>query len=50
MAQFASDTKLLGIPMRGGYPLACTSMSLIYVVGLVLIWFAPETHGRPLPE
>ncbi len=24
--------------------------SLIYVVGLVLIWFAPETKGRPLPE
>jgi MFS family permease len=50
MAQFASDTTLFGITMRGGYPLACTSMSLIYLVGLVLIWFAPETHGRPLPE
>lgn len=24
--------------------------SLIYVVGLVLIWFAPETKGRPLPD
>ncbi len=24
--------------------------SLIYIVGLVLIWFCPETKGRPLPE
>jgi SHS family sialic acid transporter-like MFS transporter len=22
----------------------------IYVVGLVLIWFAPETRGKPLPD
>jgi MFS family permease len=25
-------------------------MSLVYVVGLVLIWFCPETKGQPLPE
>jgi SHS family sialic acid transporter-like MFS transporter len=24
--------------------------SLIYVVGMVLIWFCPETKGKPLPE
>lgn len=24
--------------------------SLIYLVGLVLIWFCPETKGKPLPE
>jgi MFS family permease len=23
---------------------------LVYLVGLVLIWFCPETKGRPLPE
>jgi MFS family permease len=34
----------------GGYPEACSVMSLIYLVGLVLIWFAPETRGQPLPE
>lgn len=34
----------------GGYPAACSSLSLIYLVGMVLIWFAPETKGRPLPE
>jgi SHS family sialic acid transporter-like MFS transporter len=50
MAQFPSDASFLGFKLHGGYPLACTSMSLIYLVGLILIWFAPETHGRPLPE
>jgi len=25
-------------------------MSLVYVVGMVLIWLAPETKGKPLPE
>jgi MFS family permease len=33
-----------------GYPLACSVMSLVYLVGLVIIWFAPETRGQPLPE
>jgi len=28
----------------------CSIVSLVYVVGLVLIWFAPETKGKPLPE
>lgn len=34
----------------GNYPKACSVMSLIYLVGLVIIWLAPETHGKPLPE
>jgi MFS transporter, SHS family, sialic acid transporter len=25
-------------------------VSLIYLVGIVLIWFSPETKGRPLPD
>jgi MFS transporter, SHS family, sialic acid transporter len=29
---------------------ACTAMSVIYLVGLGLIWLAPETKGKPLPE
>jgi MFS family permease len=33
-----------------GYPLACSVMSLVYLVGLVVICFAPETKGQPLPE
>ena len=35
---------------HGGYPTACSLMSLIYLVGLVVIGFAPETKGRELPE
>src|SRR5262249_61073594 len=33
-----------------GLPVACSFMSLIYLVGLVVIQFAPETRGKPLPE
>ena len=36
-------------PIPAGYPLACSTMSLIYLVGMVIIWFAPETKGKPLP-
>jgi SHS family sialic acid transporter-like MFS transporter len=25
-------------------------MSLVYLVGMVLIWFCPETKGKPLPD
>jgi MFS family permease len=40
---------LMGL-FGGGYPEACSVMSLIYLVGLALIWLAPETRGQPLPE
>lgn len=50
MTQFPNDVTLGPITLTGGYPLACSSMSLIYLVGLVLICFAPETRGKPLPE
>jgi hypothetical protein len=32
------------------YPRASAVLSLVYVVGLVIIWLAPETRGQPLPE
>jgi MFS family permease len=32
------------------YARACSVMSLIYLAGLAVIWLAPETRGRPLPE
>ncbi|HXT57238.1 MAG TPA: MFS transporter [Pirellulales bacterium] len=32
------------------FPKACSVTSLIYVVGMVVIWFAPETRGKPLPD
>jgi MFS family permease len=33
----------------GSYARAGAVITLIYVVGLVVIWFAPETKGKPLP-
>jgi MFS family permease len=32
------------------YPRACAVLTLIYLVGMVLIWLAPETKGKPLPD
>ncbi len=34
----------------GGVSRAALIMSSVYVIGLVVPWFAPETAGRPLPE
>jgi MFS family permease len=34
----------------GSYPKAASVVTLIYIVGMALIWFAPETKDRPLPE
>jgi MFS family permease len=34
----------------GGYGSAAVTVSLIYVVGIVLTPFLPETAGKPLPE
>jgi MFS family permease len=48
-AYFAKDVELFGRTFKG-LPVACTSMALIYVAGLALIAFAPETKGKPLPD
>jgi MFS family permease len=34
----------------GNYARAGATITLIYVVGLAVIWLAPETLGKPLPE
>ncbi|HEV3417884.1 MAG TPA: MFS transporter [Pirellulales bacterium] len=34
----------------GSYPRACATMSLVYLLGMVLVWLGPETKGKPLPE
>lgn len=44
--QLPAIMKLLG----GGFNVACPALSLIYVAGFILIWFAPETRGKPLPD
>ncbi len=41
---------LMNDVFRGDYSLAYSTMSLVYLAGVVIIWFAPETHGKPLPE
>jgi MFS family permease len=50
MGLFQKDVVVGGMTLTHGYPLACTAMSLIYLVGVVIIWLAPETRGQPLPE
>jgi MFS family permease len=34
----------------GGFGRAASAIALIYVLGLLLLPFAPETRGKPLPE
>ncbi len=34
----------------GDYAQAGATITLIYLLGIGLIWLAPETYGRPLPE
>ncbi len=40
---------LMGL-FKGGYPVACSIMASVYLVGVAIIWLAPETRGKPLPE
>jgi MFS transporter, SHS family, sialic acid transporter len=32
------------------FPTACSIMSMVYLVGVVIIWLLPETKGKLLPE
>jgi SHS family sialic acid transporter-like MFS transporter len=41
---------LRGVNIPHGHALACSVISLVYLVGMVIIWFAPETKGQPLPD
>src|SRR5437867_3672298 len=34
----------------GSYAKAGATVTLIYILGMVLIWLAPETKGKPLPD
>lgn len=44
------QTATLIAAFGGSFPKAGTVMSAIYLIGAVLIWFGPETKGKPLPE
>jgi MFS family permease len=50
---FAAAGALAGgklVAVWGDYGRMAAALSLIYVAGMVLIWLAPETKGKPLPE
>ena len=49
-ALFPKAVEVAGITIPPGYPLACSTISLVYLIGLAIIWLAPETRGKPLPE
>jgi len=34
----------------GSYPKAGAAIVFVYLIGMIAIWFAPETKDRPLPE
>ena len=44
------ETGILMKTFHGSYARAGAVISLVYAAGLIVIWFAPETKGRPLPE
>jgi MFS family permease len=33
-----------------GFGSACPTIALIYLLGMIVIWLAPETRGQPLPD
>jgi MFS transporter, SHS family, sialic acid transporter len=39
-----------GGTLGGDYATMGQIVSLVYLFGIVIIWFSPETKGRPLPE
>lgn len=41
---------LISNVFKNDYPQALSVISMVYVIGMVIIWFAPETKGKPLPE
>jgi MFS family permease len=49
-AMGALQTGALMQRFDGSYAHAGATMSLVYAVGLVVIWFSPETRGRKPPE
>ena len=41
---------LMSEVFQNDFPTACSIMSLVYLVGVGIIWLSPETKGKPLPE
>ena len=36
--------------MASAYAQMGVMITFVYVIGMILIWFAPETKGKPLPQ
>lgn len=47
---FTEKLDLGFLTIEPGHAFACSVISLIYLLGMVVIWFAPETKGQPLPD
>jgi SHS family sialic acid transporter-like MFS transporter len=45
-----STSFLMTNVFHGSYAQAGATITLIYLVGMAVIWLAPETRGQPLPE
>jgi len=41
---------LMNNVFHGSYASTCSTLSFVYVAGLLLVWLAPETHGHELPD
>jgi len=35
---------------HGSYARAGAAITMIYLLGMIVIWFGPETKGQPLPD
>ena len=46
----ALTTGALMVAFGGSYAAACATITLVYVIGMIVIWFGPETKGKPLPD
>ena len=44
------QTAVLITAFDGSFPKAGSVLTVIYLVGVVIVWFGPETKGKPLPE
>lgn len=47
---FGNGLDIGPLHINAGWPVLCCLLSLIYIVGMAIIWLAPETKGQPLPE
>jgi SHS family sialic acid transporter-like MFS transporter len=50
LGKFKEPWQIGSLEVPKGFPSVCLVMSLVYVIGMVMIWFGPETKGKPLPE